>query len=132
MGTYQYIRREPRCVNPVGSNKQLYCSCTAGLLGSSNHVARLLFRVEAVVLTEFCNQTCTNTLATWNIPRGIKQIQSDEASKFLFAQDTYMKKATQETLEKHIFDILTLFDLAASFKDSCDPELDFYRCLQIP
>ena len=100
MGKYQYIRREPQCLNPVGSNKKLYCTCTSGLLGSSNHVARLLFRFEAVALTGFCNQTCTNTLATWNIPRGIKQIQPDEVSKFLFTQDTYVKKATQETLEK--------------------------------
>ena len=27
-------------------------------------------------------------------------MQPDEVSKFLFTQDTYMKKATQETLEK--------------------------------
>ena len=160
-----------------------YCTCTAGLLGSCNHVAGLLFRVEAAVLTGYCNPTCTSTLATWNIPRGKKQIQPDEVSKFLFTQDTYMKKGTQETLEKwkskaevkkafgvmtgsqfdrfsnrkivrqEFFneacaiiptsffvelieskqkkytpsqksDIPTLFDLAARFKDSCDPELD--------
>ena len=77
-----------------------YCTCTAGLLGSCNHVAGLLFRVEAAVLTGYCNPTCTSTLATWNIPRGEKEIQPDEVSKFLFRQDTYMKKATQEMLEK--------------------------------
>ena len=160
-----------------------YCTCTAGLLGSCNYVAGLLFRVEAAVLTGYCNPTCTSALATWNIPRGKKQIQPDEVSKFLFTQDTYMKKATQETLEKwkskaevkktfgvmtdsqfdrfsnrkivrqEFFneacaiiptscfvelieskqkkstpsqksDIPTLFGLAASFKDSCDLELD--------
>ena len=77
-----------------------YCSCTAGLLGSCNHVARLLFRVEATALTGYCNLTCTSTLATWNIPRGKKQIQPNEVSKFLFTHNTYIKKATQETLEK--------------------------------
>ena len=77
-----------------------YCTCTAGLLGSCNYVAGLLFRVGVVVLTCYCNPTCTSTPATWNIPCGKKQIQPNEVSKFLFTYDTYMKKATQETLEK--------------------------------
>ena len=77
-----------------------YCTCTAGLLPSCNHVAGSLFRVEAAVLTGYCNPTCASTLATWNITRGKKQIQPDDVSKFLLTHDTYMKKATQETLEK--------------------------------
>ena len=49
-----------------------YCTCTAGFLGSCNHVAELLFRVEAAGLKGYCNPTCTSTLATWNIPRAVK------------------------------------------------------------
>ena len=46
-----------------------YCTCTAGLHGSFNYVAGLLFRVEAAVLTELSNLTCTSVSAAWNIPR---------------------------------------------------------------
>ena len=77
-----------------------FCTCTAGLLESCNHVAGLLFRVEAALLTGYCNPTCSSTLATWSLPRGKKQIQPNKVSKFLFTHDTYMKKVTQETLEK--------------------------------
>ena len=77
-----------------------YCTCTVGLLGSCNHVAGLLFRVKAAVLTGYYNPTCRSTLATWNTLRGKKQIQPNEVSKFLFTHNTYIKKATQETLEK--------------------------------
>ena len=43
-----------------------YCTCTAGLYGSCNHVAGLLFRAEAAVLTGLSNPTCVS--AAWNIP----------------------------------------------------------------
>ena len=55
-----------------------YCTCTAGLFGSCNHVTGLLFRVEAAVLIGYCSPTCTDTLATWNVPKSKKQIQPDE------------------------------------------------------
>ena len=67
-----------------------YCTCTAGLLGSCNHVAGLLFRVEAAVLSGYCNLSCTSSLATWNIRCGKKQIQPGKGSKFLFMLDTYI------------------------------------------
>ena len=69
-----------------------YCTCTAGLLGSCNHVAGLLFRVEAAVLTGYCDPTCTSTLSKWNVPSSKKQIKPDEVSTFLFKQDSYIKK----------------------------------------
>ena len=76
-----------------------YCTCTTGLYGSCNHVAGLLFRVEAAVLTGLSNPTCTSVSAAWNIPSTKKQIMPDEISKFTFTNETYLKKATQESDE---------------------------------
>ena len=76
-----------------------YCFCSAGLYGSCNHVAGLLFRVEAAVLAGLSDPTCTSVSAAWNIPRTKKQIIPDEISKFIFTNETYMKKATQESEE---------------------------------
>ena len=45
------------------------CSCTAGLLGSCNHVAGMLFRVEAAVITGVTKPTCTSRKSEWVIPQ---------------------------------------------------------------
>lgn len=42
---------------------------------------------------------CTNNLATWKILRGKKRIQPDEVVKLLYMKYTFVKKATQDTLE---------------------------------
>ena len=76
-----------------------YCTCTTGLYGSCNHVAGLPFEVEAAVLTGLSNTTCKSISAVWNIPSTKKQKTPDEISKFIFTNDTYMKKATQESEE---------------------------------
>ena len=51
-----------------------YCSCTAGLLGSCNHVVALLFRVEAAVSEGFTKPTCTSQTATWPVPASTKSL----------------------------------------------------------
>ena len=50
-----------------GEIMNAYCTCTAGLLGSCNHVTGLLFRIEAAVLLGHAHQTCTSQLSQWNI-----------------------------------------------------------------
>ena len=40
-----------------------YCTSTAEVYGSCNHVAGLLFRVEAAVLTRLSNPPCTSVSA---------------------------------------------------------------------
>ena len=82
-----------------GEIRSAYCTCTAVLYGSCDHVVGLLFRIEAAVLTGLSNPTCTSVSAAWNIPSTKKQITLDETSKFIFTNDTYMKKATQESEE---------------------------------
>ena len=41
-----------------------YCTCTTGLLKGCNHVAGLLFRVEAAVLIGVTHPTCNSMLAS--------------------------------------------------------------------
>ena len=59
-----------------------YCTSTAEIYGSCNHVAGLLFRVEAAVLTGLSNPTCKSVSAAWDIPKTKTQIIPDEISKF--------------------------------------------------
>ena len=70
-----------------------YCKCTAGFLGTCNHIASL-FRIEAAFLLGHTHQTCTSQLSQWNIPSHKKQIEPVEVASFIFEKETYMKKAT--------------------------------------
>ena len=91
---------------PGGEIKQAYCTCTAGLIGSCNHVAGLLFRIEHAIITGAANMVaCTSKLSTWNVPSGKKQIELGEVCKFLFKQDSYMKKSAQKptNVKKELF-----------------------------
>ena len=54
--------------HPRGEVFSAYCSCAAGLLGSCNHVAGMLFRIEAAVITGITKPTCTSQLSEWVIP----------------------------------------------------------------
>ena len=92
------------CKDSVGSSigdniLSAYCTCTAGLYGTCNHVPGVLFRVQAAVLTELSNPTCTSVSAAWNIPRTKRLIIPDEISKFIFTNENCLKKATQEPEE---------------------------------
>ena len=85
---------------PGGEILSAYCTCTAGLLGSCNHVAGMLFRVEAAVLSGATHPTCTSKLAEWNVPTNKKKVVPGEITNFLFKQDSYQKKATQASVEE--------------------------------
>ena len=76
----------------VGEIKSAYCIYTAGPIRSCNHVAGLLFRVEAAVLAGVAHPTCTSRLSEWNVPKRKKQIRLCKITSFLFVQDTYAKK----------------------------------------
>ncbi|XP_047130217.2 uncharacterized protein LOC124810062 [Hydra vulgaris] len=83
-----------------GEVKNAYCTCTAGLLGSCNHVAGLLFRIESAVITGVSNPTCTSLKASWNVPSKKKLIEPGLVSNFVFTQDSYLKKSVQKSTEK--------------------------------
>ena len=72
-----------------------YCTCTTGLSGSCNHVASLLFRVEAAVLIGVTHPTCTSMLASWNVPSQKKQIIPGRIKYFLFKSESYTNKSQE-------------------------------------
>ncbi|XP_028407527.1 uncharacterized protein LOC114530141 [Dendronephthya gigantea] len=61
---------------PGGKIVSGYCTCTAGLLGSCNHVTAMLFRIEAAVSSGVTKPTCTSKLSTWNVPAATKSLLS--------------------------------------------------------
>ncbi|XP_070208037.1 uncharacterized protein [Littorina saxatilis] len=64
-----------------GEIKEAFCSCPAGLLGSCNHIAGVLFRVEAAVKIGATQRTGTEVSCQWAVPKGPvsrKQAQAAE------------------------------------------------------
>ena len=57
------IVRKDQSDSDGGEIKSAYCTCTTGLIGSCNHVAELLFHVEAAVLIGVAHPTCTSRLS---------------------------------------------------------------------
>ena len=53
---------------PGGEIKSAYCTCPAGLLGTFNHVAGMLFRVEQALVHGYTESSCTDRLCGWVDP----------------------------------------------------------------
>ena len=83
---------------PGGKIVSGYCTCTAGLLGSCNHVTAMLFRVEAAVSSGVTKPTCTSKLSAWNVPAATKSLLSVKPiSELAVVRATYRKrKGTSE------------------------------------
>ena len=59
---------------PGGTIKAVYCTCTASLGVSCNHITAFLFRVESFVVTGKTKPSKTSQLCNWNVPSGTKLI----------------------------------------------------------
>ena len=59
---------------PGGKIHATYCTCTAGLLGTCNHVFAMLFRIESAITTGVAKQSSTSLLCQWNVPSGNREI----------------------------------------------------------
>ena len=75
--------------NLGGTIKSAYCTCTAGLYGACNHIAGLLFRVEAAVLPGVTKPTCTDCLAIWTVPPAKTTLNPCPVSERIFRKDHY-------------------------------------------
>jgi len=71
-------------------------------LGSCNHVAGLLFRIEAAVLQGITDETCAMKSCAWNVPKGKKHIKPGKLSNFLIKQDRYDKKFSNQRAWKDL------------------------------
>ncbi|XP_065641141.1 uncharacterized protein LOC136073423 [Hydra vulgaris] len=87
-------------VQPGGTIIASYCTCVAGLLGSCSHVAGMLFRLEAAVLSGFTQLTCTQKLAEWNILSKKKKIEPGSLTNFHVNADHYKKKVLKRNLNQ--------------------------------
>lgn len=65
---------------PGGKVLSAYCTCTAGMLGSCNHMAGLLFRVEHAISTGESSASKTGKPSTWNVPKGKTVMTAMKAS----------------------------------------------------
>ena len=74
---------------PGATITSAYCTCTAGLYGSCNHIAGLLFRVESAVLRGITKPTCTDRLAMRKVPQAKTDLSPCPVSKIVFKKDHY-------------------------------------------
>ena len=77
---------------PGGEVVSAYCSCPSGLLGSCNHVAGMLFRTEAAVITGVTKPTCTSRLSEWVIPSKNCDCEPGRISSCLLRKTTARKR----------------------------------------
>ncbi|XP_030832593.1 uncharacterized protein LOC594793 isoform X2 [Strongylocentrotus purpuratus] len=85
-----------------------YCTCTAGLHGSCNHIAGLLFRVECAVRTGMTS--CTSQACTWNVPRDMKSISKPTPLKDLvWKKDQYFNQDGDDTFAQSVKVLATKF-----------------------
>ena len=93
--------------NPGGAVMAAYCTCTAGLKGTCNHVVALLFRVDNAVVTGMTKLSKTSKLCTWNVPSGAKvNVQPTQVSEMTFKQGHYTS-ASDRNFEKEKEGFLT-------------------------
>ena len=69
-----------------------YCTCTAGILGTCNHVTCMLFRIDNAVQTGLTTPSKTSVLCTWNIPKSQRVDTTVKPVRDLdFEKDVYTK-----------------------------------------
>ncbi|KAL5021513.1 hypothetical protein ScPMuIL_000668 [Solemya velum] len=93
---------------PGGEIKTAYCSCTAGMLGCCNHIAGVLFRMEAAVMAGITDPACTSRRKTdQEIRADLLSLVGDEAKNSCFVQlmTNTRVKGSRETLPPSIIRI---------------------------
>lgn len=96
--TWIVLRKDDGSV-PGGQIMQAYCSCTAGMLGSCNHIAGVLFRIEHAVKTGMTRPTCTSKACEWTVPKKKTTIRPGKVSDFLWKKSHYSKLPANDAKE---------------------------------
>ncbi|KAK7115821.1 uncharacterized protein [Littorina saxatilis] len=90
--------KTPSC--PGEEIKTAHCSCPAGLMGSCNHIAGLLFRVESEVKTGATKYVPTEQQCSWVVPGGPVIRNPGMWKDAYVVRDSYRQKRTrQEKIE---------------------------------
>lgn len=87
---------------PGGQILSAYCSCTAGMLGSCNHIAGVLFRIEHAVKTGMTKPTSTGKLCEWTVPKKRTKINPKKVSDFIWKKSQYTKTQIDVNKENEI------------------------------
>lgn len=86
---------------PGGNILSAYCTCTAGLQGSCNHIVGMLFRVESAVATGATRPSKTSVGCQWNIPSGSKVLlKPTKAEELFFTKSKYTASKTKFSKQK--------------------------------
>ncbi|XP_021379131.1 uncharacterized protein LOC110466736 [Mizuhopecten yessoensis] len=78
------------CVKKTGEIQSAYCSCTAGLGQTCNHVAGLLFRIEHANTTGLTS--CTSSKCVWVTPGKTAPLPPSKLKDMDFKKSQYGKK----------------------------------------
>jgi len=117
-----------------------YCTCTAGLLGSCNHVTAMLFRVEAAIFSGITKPTCTSKLSAWNVPVPTKTLLSlKPICELTVTKSNYKKRRDKSENDGFLKLTKAAQTIAISSKhgnnvegSSCVKILNVRTCLMIP
>ncbi|XP_053389785.1 uncharacterized protein LOC128552753 isoform X2 [Mercenaria mercenaria] len=82
------IRKDKNTV-PGGQILNAYCSCTAGMMGSCNHIAGVLFRMEYAVKTGMTRPTSTSKACEWTVPKKKTTVKMGKARDFTWKKAKY-------------------------------------------
>ena len=129
-----------------GNIKSAHCDCMAGMPETCNHVAALLFRLEAAVRLGLTNPSCTTKSCEWLPNR--KEVKPLKAKDMNLSRDDFRKREKKRnncnSSTKKIFNPievnikpLKLVDIAAALEEIIPdstlftgvpkPEIDFVR-----
>ena len=87
---------------PGGQILSAYCTCTAGMLGSCNHIAGVLFRIEHAVKTGMTKPTSTSQLCEWTIPKKRTKINPQKVTDFVWKKSHYTKSQIDVSKENEM------------------------------
>lgn len=76
---------------PGGQVLRAYCTCTAGMLGSCNHIAGVLFRLEHAVKTGMTRPASTSKPSVWTIPKKKTKINPGKVTDLIWKKSHYTK-----------------------------------------
>ena len=80
--------------------KTAYCTRTAGLCCSCNHIKAFLFRVESFVVTGKTKAFQTIQLCKWNVPTGTKVDITPLAAQEMIFQNHHYTRVNERDLQK--------------------------------
>ena len=78
-------------MQPGGEIFSAYCSCTAGMYGTCNHIAGLLFSCEHAVKTGQTLLSCTSKPCQWNMPKSKPVFPPQTATSVSWRKGHYLK-----------------------------------------